>query len=416
MNPFARLIKDSALTLEDVSSLLSAPIDLVSKYVDGTIQPPSREIHVLKGLVLATPAARGTSDRTRQETVLRKAKLVHSASGRAGSAAKPVAKMKSSATSKQPRKKAATGLTTLELCAGGGGAALGLEQAGFEPQALVELDPHACATLRRNRPYWNVIQADMRRFDATYWRGADLLSGGLPCPPFSIAGKQLGADDDRDMFPSMLRIVEQVRPRAVLIENVRGILTDRFSHFREKVDAGLSKQGFETYWMGFNATEFGVPQSRFRAFLIALRRGETNPLHWPIPTIKNAPTVGETISDLMGARGWKQLSAWVKRANAPAPTIVGGSHKHGGPDLGPTRARRNWADLGVDGLGIADAPPAENFDGMPRLTIPMVARLQSFPDDWIFSGSKTHAYRQVGNALPVRLAFAMAKAVRECLV
>jgi DNA (cytosine-5)-methyltransferase 1 len=303
----------------------------------------------------------------------------------------------------------------LELCAGGGGAALGLEQGGFEPLALLDLDPHACATLRRNRPYWNVIQADMRRFDASYWRGADLLSGGLPCPPFSIAGKQLGADDDRDMFPSMLRIVKDIQPRAVLIENVRGILTGRFAPFRGKVDAALSKQGFDTYWMGFNASEFGVPQSRFRAFLIALRRGETKPLRWPIPTLNTAPTVADAISDLMGARGWKQLSAWIKRANSPAPTIVGGSHKHGGPDLGPTRARREWAELGVDGIGIADAPPQEDFDGMPRLTIPMVARLQSFPDDWIFSGSKTHAYRQVGNALPVRLAFAMAKAVKECL-
>ena len=167
--------------------------------------------------------------------------------------------------------------------------------------------------------------------------------------------------------------------------------------------------------MGFNAAEFGVPQNRFRAFLIALRRGETKPLHWPIPMLKTTPTVADTIADLMGARGWKQLSAWVKRANSPAPTIVGGSHKHGGPDLGPTRARREWAELGVDGLGIANAPPSESFEGTPRLTLPMVARLQTFPDDWIFSGPKTHVYRQVGNALPVGLAFAMAKAVKECL-
>jgi len=111
-------------------------------------------------------------------------------------------------------------LTGFELCAGGGGTALGLEQAGFEPLALVDIDPHSCATLRRNRPYWNVIQADMRRFDASYWRGADLVSGGLPCPPFSIAGKQLGPEDERDMFPPMLRIVREVKPRAVLIRGI----------------------------------------------------------------------------------------------------------------------------------------------------------------------------------------------------
>ncbi len=307
-------------------------------------------------------------------------------------------------------------LFALELCAGGGGAALGLEQAGFSHAALVDNNPHACATLRANRPYWNVIEADLQRFDSAYWRGVDLLSGGLPCPPFSIAGKQLGAEDDRDMFPFMLRIVKDVRPRAVLIENVRGILTARFAAFRAGIDKAFDKQGFDTYWMGFNAADFGVPQNRFRAFLVALRRGATKPLCWPSPQEQKTKTVGEAIGDLMGERGWRGASAWSERAASPAPTIVGGSHKHGGPDLGPTRARREWAALGVDGLGLANESPAPNFTGMPRLTVPMVARLQSFPDDWKFAGPKTQAYRQVGNALPVRLAFTVAKAVRECLV
>jgi DNA (cytosine-5)-methyltransferase 1 len=180
--------------------------------------------------------------------------------------------------------------------------------------------------LRRNRPYWNVVQADMRRFDASYWRGADLFSAGLPCPPFSIAGKQLGADDERDMFPPKLRVVQQTVPRAVLIENVRGILTSRFAPFRAQIDAALDKEGFDTYWMEFNAADFGVPQNRFRAVLIALRRGVTKPLRWPIPMFRTAQTVGETIGDLMGARGWRQVSRWVEQANSPAPTIVGGSH------------------------------------------------------------------------------------------
>lgn len=306
-------------------------------------------------------------------------------------------------------------LSTLELCAGGGGSALGLEQAGFKHAALVDNDKHACATLRGNRPYWNVIEADIRRFDAAYWRGVDLLSGGLPCPPFSIAGKQLGADDDRDMFPTMLRIVKEVHPRAVMIENVRGILTTRFDLFRKKIDEAFDVLGFDTYWTAFNAADFGVPQIRYRAFLVALRRGATKPLKWPVPKQGQLATVGETIGDLMAARGWHGVSAWMKQAAAPAPTIVGGSHKHGGPDLGPTRARREWAALGVDGLGLANEPPAKSFTGKPRLTVPMVARIQSFPDEWKFAGSKTHAYRQVGNALPVRLAFTVAKAVRECL-
>ena len=307
-------------------------------------------------------------------------------------------------------------LTTLELCAGGGGAALGLEQAGFSPVALVEINKHACATLRSNRPYWNVIEADIKKFNATYWRGVDLLSGGLPCPPFSIAGKQLGADDERDMFPSMLRIVKEVNPRAVLIENVRGIYTDRFSSYRASIDKSFDMMGFDTYWSAFDAADFGVPQKRYRVFLVALRRGVTKPLRWPSPLTEAPVTVGEVLGELMSKRGWRGAAKWMKNAAMPAPTIVGGSHKHGGPDLGPTRARKEWAALGVDGLGLADEPPPSDFTGMPRLTVKMVARIQSFPDDWGFAGPKTHAYRQVGNALPVRLAYYVAKAVRECLV
>ena len=115
-------------------------------------------------------------------------------------------------------------LTTLELCAGGGGQALGLEQAGIEHVALVEWDRHACLTLRQNRPKWHVVQADIREFDATPYRGGDIVSGGLPCPPFSVAGKQLGDKDDRNLFPAAVRIISEVKPKAVMIENVRGIL------------------------------------------------------------------------------------------------------------------------------------------------------------------------------------------------
>lgn len=306
-------------------------------------------------------------------------------------------------------------LTSLEVCAGGGGTALGLEQAGFDHVALMDSDSHSCATLRQNRPYWNVIEADINRFDSSYWRGVDLVSGGLPCPPFSIAGKQLGSDDNRDLFPAMLRIAENAHPRAVLIENVRGIMSARFDSYRAQLDGAFDHLGFDVYWAAFNAAEFGVPQNRLRIFIVALRRGETAPLKWPIPSDGLTLTVGETVGDLMAERGWRGAGQWVKKAAAPAPTIVGGSHKHGGPDLGPTRARQEWAKLGVDGLSLANEAPAPKFRGLPRLTVPMVARLQSFPDDWAFAGAKTNRYRQIGNALPVRLALAVGKAVRKCL-
>ena len=127
--------------------------------------------------------------------------------------------------------------------------------------------------------------------------------------------------------------------------------------------------------------------------------------------------MGEALGDLMAAGGWPGAAAWAKRADGIAPTIVGGSKKHGGPDLGPTRARQAWRTLGVDGLGLADAPPPAEMSGdfVPRLTVPMVARLQGFPDGWAISGRKTAAYRQVGNAFPPPVAEAVGRAIRRAL-
>jgi DNA (cytosine-5)-methyltransferase 1 len=115
-----------------------------------------------------------------------------------------------------------SGLSTFELCAGGGGQALGFEQAGIEHLGLVEIDKHACATLRTNREHWQVLEHDLRTLDGSAFKGVDILSGGLPCPPFSIAGKQLGQKDDRNLFPALIRLVDQIRPRTVTVESVRG--------------------------------------------------------------------------------------------------------------------------------------------------------------------------------------------------
>lgn len=305
-------------------------------------------------------------------------------------------------------------LTTLELCAGGGGQAIGLEKAGIDHVALVELDKHACSTLRLNRPKWNVIQADIREFDASPYEGVDLVSGGLPCPPFSVAGKQLGEMDERNLFPAAMRIIEQAKPRAVMIENVRGILDAVFEDYRNHVRKQLSRLGYKSDWHLLNASSFGVSQLRPRVVFVALREPEYNVFSWPIGEFEAPPTVGNVLVDLMAAGGWKGAELWAERANEIAPTIVGGSLKHGGPDLGPTRARKAWAALGVDGLGIADAPPGRDFVGMPKLTVRMVARLQGFPDDWQFAGGKTASYRQVGNAFPPPVATAVARQIRQC--
>lgn len=306
-------------------------------------------------------------------------------------------------------------ITTLELCAGAGGQALGLEQAGIEHTALVEIDRHACTTLRFNRPKWNVIQADVREFDASPYKGVDLVTGGLPCPPFSVAGKQLGKHDERNLFPAAIRIIHEVVPRAVIFENVRGFLDAVFHDYREYIKGELDSIGYQSDWRLLNASSFSVPQLRPRVVFVALRKGLFSTYRWPEETGERPATVGQVLLDLMRGHGWRGARLWAERADEIAPTIVGGSLKHGGPDLGPTRARRAWAALGVDGLGIANEAPARDFVGMPKLTVRMVARLQGFPDDWHFSGGKTAAYRQVGNAFPPAVARAVAEQIASAL-
>jgi DNA (cytosine-5)-methyltransferase 1 len=309
-------------------------------------------------------------------------------------------------------------LTCVEICAGAGGQALGLEQAGFAHAALVEIDQDACETLRLNRgSRWKVLEGDVAGIDGAEFRGADLLAGGVPCPPFSVAGNQLGAADERDLFPEALRLAAEVDPRAVLLENVRGLAGARFDGYRTQVVARLADLGYQTWWRLMHASEHGVPQLRPRLVLVAIRQPWAARFRWPVPSDAMPPTVGEAIGDLMAAGGWPGAVSWTARAAGVAPTIVGGSRKHGGPDLGPTRARAAWRQLGVDGLGIADAPPGESYPAaaLPRLTTRMVARLQGFPDSWQFAGRKTAAYRQVGNAFPPPVAHAVGTAIAAAL-
>ena len=149
--------------------------------------------------------------------------------------------------------------SVLELCAGGGGQALGLEMAGFEHAAAVECDAHCCTTLRTNRPDWQVIEEDIRNFQPEGLSKVDLLAAGVPCPPFSIAGKQLGSDDERDMFPAALQIVEKVKPRAVLFENVPGLAGVKFEDYRRILLQQLVKLGYQPDWAVLQSADFGVP-------------------------------------------------------------------------------------------------------------------------------------------------------------
>ena len=306
-------------------------------------------------------------------------------------------------------------LTCVEICAGAGGQALGLAMAGFVHVALVEYEQEYCNVLKANRPEWNVICADVHKFDGHPYEGVDLLAGGVPCPPFSVAGKQLGKDDERDLFPEAIRLIREIRPRAVMLENVRGFLDSGFEEYRDHIFTEIKKLGYVTHIKLLNASDYGVPQLRPRVVIVGIRKDQAGAFEYPQEHPREARTVGETLCDLMSQNGWKGAKKWAEGADRIAPTLVGGSKKHGGPDLGPTRAKNAWAELGVDGKGIANEAPEQDFDGMPRLTSRMMARIQGFPDTWTFGSKKTIACRMIGNAFPPPVAQAVGIEIRRCL-
>ncbi|MGW0649979.1 DNA cytosine methyltransferase [Streptomyces umbrinus] len=389
----------------------------------------------------------------------------------------------------QKRPQFTTPLTSIEICAGAGGQAVGLHNAGFDHLALVEWDQHAVSTLRANVgrwPGWTPQKAqaldpmDVKDFLASDacqtldLRGEtlDLFAGGVPCPPFSLAGKRLGEDDERDLFPAALNIIEKLTPKAVMIENVRGILEppEVFIEYRGKILDRLRRAGYTVpnvdtslspesqdlemrkVWRRLNAKDFGVPQLRPRAILVAIREDFSKPgvneFHWPLGIKGDEATVTESLRRTMRERclpywdknkwgepaksgqrtGEDVYNDWLAAARKSAaagrgvaPTLVGGSRKHGGADLGPTRAKRAWAAMGVDAMGVANAPEAcdperDLFrDNGPMLTVEQAAIIQGFPRNWRFQGKKTAQYRQVGNAFPPPVAEAVGRAIAAVL-
>lgn len=325
-------------------------------------------------------------------------------------------------------------INAIEMCAGAGGQALGLHLAGIKHELLIEIDEHAAATLNFNNQQlqlgWKkIVTGDLKDFaekDATSYRGKiDLVAGGVPCPPFSKAGKQLGSDDERDLFPTAIDIVRKVDPMMVMLENVPGLAEAKFTSYRNHISNELSSLGYDSEWKLLQASDYGVPQLRPRVIMVAIKRPNFQHFSWPTPHEKPTPTVGEALYHLMSENGWDGVDEWKSKANKIAPTVVGGSKKHGGPDLGPTRAKRQWSELGVNAHRLANdnEVPTRGFIGaigrngkvkegteyMPQLTVKMASVIQGFPEYWTFTGTKTHAYRQVGNAFPPPVAQAVGK-------
>ncbi|MGW9591588.1 DNA cytosine methyltransferase [Streptomyces chartreusis] len=380
-------------------------------------------------------------------------------------------------------------LTSLEICAGAGGQAVGLHNAGFDHLALVEWDPQAVQTLKANAggwPGWDKSRTDaLEPMDVREFLGSemhkslglndwdlDLLAGGVPCPPFSLAGKRLGKDDERDLFPDALRIIRDLKPKAVMIENVRGILEppEVFIDYRRDILSELRDLGYvipeirsswsakkqdlvmRKVWRRMDASSFGVPQLRPRAILVAIHEKFLNSTSvefvWPTRLHGKQATVVDELAESMEARcrafwnkneegdraaagertGKQVYRDWLRTATEAAeagrgiaPTLVGGSKKHGGADLGPTRAKRAWAALGVDAMGVANDPdkcdPERDIfrDAGPMLTVDQAAAIQGFPEGWKFQGLKTARYRQVGNAFPPPVAEAVGRAIAAVL-
>lgn len=242
----------------------------------------------------------------------------------------------------------------------------------------------------------------------------------MPCPPFSVAGRQLGANDERDLLAWAVDLATRIQPKALMLENVRGLAYSRFAAYRHHMQATLADAGYWSDWRLLRASDYGVPQLRPRFVLVALKLEYADAFAWPEPN-RPPDTVGRALRAYMGAAGWSGAHAWSLKADRIAPTIVGGSRKHGGADLGPTRAKRQWLKLSVDGGGIADSSPDQDspYCLIPRLTNEMVARLQGWNSSaeyaWKFTGRKTSQYRQIGNAFPPPLAAAVGQSIFHAL-
>ena len=309
----------------------------------------------------------------------------------------------------------------VELFAGAGGLALGLEKAGFKSVFLNEKDKFACQTLRFNRPEWNVIEDDIANVDFSHLEGkVDLLTGGFPCQPFSFAGKQLGFEDIRGTLVfEMARAIKEIQPKVFLAENVKGLTENDNGRTLEIIISILEEIGYEIIEKDvYKALFYKTPQKRERLIIIGVRKDLANkavfekpsPYH-RIMNLRDAFKAGELYENNVPEGGyWRDLPLDLQIE------YMKGSFHLGGGKTGMAR-RLSWDE---PSLTLTCAPAQKQTERCHPsedrpLTTKEYARIQTFPDNWIFQGSSTQIYKQIGNAVPVNLAFAIGKSLVKML-
>lgn len=329
--------------------------------------------------------------------------------------------------------------SSLELFAGAGGLALGLERAGFSTLLLNEWDKHACATLRHNRPHWPVLEGDVCQIDFSPYRGKiDLLAGGFPCQAFSYAGKGLGFEDIRGtMFFQFARAIQETLPKIILGENVKGLLNHDQGRTLKTIKKTIQNLGYRLIEPRvLNAVDYFVPQKRERLVLIAIREDcHSMNFQWPEKysrplTMRDALKAGvlfscdvplsggqkypehkQKVLELVPAGGcWRDLPDDVARAYMKKSYFLGGGR------TGMAR-RLSWEEASL----TLTCSPSQNQterchpDETRPLSVREYARIQTFPDEWVFSGSLANQYKQIGNAVPVNFAHAIGRSLIRAL-
>ena len=330
-------------------------------------------------------------------------------------------------------------LKAIELFAGAGGLALGVEKAGFNKIGLIEIDKNACNTLKLNRPNWNVINENIANislknledFFSIKKGELDLLSGGAPCQAFSYAGKRLGLEDTRGtLFYHYALFLKQLQPKMFLFENVKGLLSHDKGKTHETIVNVFKEEGYTIYEKVLNAWNYGVAQKRERLIIVGIRNDLINKLNFLFPTPhKYKPVLRDILLDCPESKGIA-YSEYKKKIFEMVPP--GGYWKDIPKEIAKEYMKSCWdmeggrtgilrrLSLDEPSLTVLTSPSQKQTDRCHPIearpfTIRENARCQSFPDEWIFSGSVTDQYRQVGNAVPVNLAYEVALEIRKAL-